>query len=81
MHVEDYMNETPACLLAMLTQTREDLWRRRQKRNDKRGVTRIILTGSGTSYHGVADCLARLCSSGAGYLLMSTASFLLDDRR
>ncbi len=25
MHVEDYMNETPACLLAMLTQTREDL--------------------------------------------------------
>ncbi|MHB7070478.1 hypothetical protein ACYCIM_25615, partial [Klebsiella pneumoniae] len=24
MHVEDYMNETPACLLAMLTQTRED---------------------------------------------------------
>lgn len=26
MHVEDYMNETPACLLAMLTQTREDLW-------------------------------------------------------
>lgn len=31
MHVEDYMNETPACLLAMLTQTREDLGRRQKR--------------------------------------------------
>lgn len=30
MHVEDYMNETPACLLAMLTQTK--ISGRRQKR-------------------------------------------------
>lgn len=51
MHVEDYMNETPACLLAMLTQTREDLWQA-AKALTERGVTRIILTGSGTSYHG-----------------------------
>ncbi|MBA1413989.1 SIS domain-containing protein, partial [Klebsiella pneumoniae] len=45
------MNETPACLLAMLTQTREDLWQA-AKALTERGVTRIILTGSGTSYHG-----------------------------
>jgi glucosamine 6-phosphate synthetase-like amidotransferase/phosphosugar isomerase protein len=51
MHVEDYMNETPARLLAMLTQTREDLWQA-AKALTERGVTRIILTGSGTSYHG-----------------------------
>ena len=51
MHVEDYMNETPTCLLAMLTQTREDLWQA-AKALTERGVTRIILTGSGTSYHG-----------------------------
>ncbi len=51
MHVEDYMNETPACLLAMLTQTREDLWQA-AKALTELGVTRIILTGSGTSYHG-----------------------------
>ncbi len=31
MHVEDYMNETPARLLAMLTQTREDLGKRRKR--------------------------------------------------
>ncbi|MBL1816256.1 SIS domain-containing protein, partial [Klebsiella pneumoniae] len=42
------MNETPACLLAMLTQTREDLWQA-AKALTERGVTRIILTGSGTS--------------------------------
>lgn len=51
MHVEDYMNETPARLLAMLTQTREDLWQA-AKGLTERGITRIILTGSGTSYHG-----------------------------
>jgi glucosamine 6-phosphate synthetase-like amidotransferase/phosphosugar isomerase protein len=51
MHVEDYMNETPARLLAMLTQTREDLWQA-AKALTERGITRIILTGSGTSYHG-----------------------------
>lgn len=51
MQVEDYMNETPLRLLEMLTQTREDLWRAAQALTE-RGVTRIILTGSGTSYHG-----------------------------
>ena len=51
MHVEDYMNETPARLLAMLTQTREDLWQAAKALAD-RGISRIILTGSGTSYHG-----------------------------
>ncbi|EBI6191777.1 SIS domain-containing protein, partial [Salmonella enterica] len=45
------MNETPLRLLEMLTQTREDLWRAAQALTE-RGVTRIILTGSGTSYHG-----------------------------
>ncbi|EAM7072562.1 SIS domain-containing protein [Salmonella enterica] len=45
------MNETPIRLLEMLTQTREDLWRAAQTLAE-RGVTRIILTGSGTSYHG-----------------------------
>ncbi|MFS9669941.1 SIS domain-containing protein, partial [Klebsiella pneumoniae] len=42
MHVEDYMNETPARLLAMLTQTREDLWQA-AKALTERGITRIIL--------------------------------------
>lgn len=51
MHVEDYMNETPARLLAMLTQTRADLWQAAKALAD-RGISRIILTGSGTSYHG-----------------------------
>ncbi|STT50026.1 glucosamine--fructose-6-phosphate aminotransferase [Klebsiella pneumoniae] len=36
MHVEDYMNETPACLLAMLTQTREDLWQAAKSANGAR---------------------------------------------
>lgn len=54
MHVEDYMNETPACLLAMLTQTREDLWQA-AKALTERGVTRIILTGSGTLLSRRAD--------------------------
>ena len=36
MHVEDYMNETPACLLAMLTQTREEIYGRRQSANGAR---------------------------------------------
>ncbi len=51
MQVEDYMNETPLQLLEMLAQTREDLWRAAQAITE-RGVTRLILTGSGTSYHG-----------------------------
>lgn len=54
MQVEDYMNETPLRLLEMLTQTREDLWRAAQALTE-RGVTRIILTGSGTSYQRRAD--------------------------
>lgn len=57
MQVEDYMNETPLRLLEMLTQTREDLWRAAQALTE-RGVTRIILTGSGTSYHGALTARA-----------------------
>lgn len=57
MQVEDYMNETPLRLLEMLTQTREDLWRAAQAITE-RGVTRIILTGSGTSYHGALTARA-----------------------
>ncbi len=41
----------------MLTQTREDLWRAAQALTE-RGVTRIILTGSGTSYHGALTARA-----------------------
>ncbi|HAS9881373.1 TPA: SIS domain-containing protein, partial [Salmonella enterica] len=51
------MNETPLRLLEMLTQTREDLWRAAQALTE-RGVTRIILTGSGTSYHGALTARA-----------------------
>lgn len=57
MQVEDYMNETPLRLLEMLTQTREDLWRAAQALTE-RSVTRIILTGSGTSYHGALTARA-----------------------
>ncbi|MBJ5365639.1 SIS domain-containing protein, partial [Salmonella enterica subsp. enterica serovar London] len=51
------MNETPLRLLEMLTQTREDLWRAAQALTE-RSVTRIILTGSGTSYHGALTARA-----------------------
>ncbi|HFZ8993806.1 TPA: SIS domain-containing protein [Citrobacter freundii] len=51
MQIEDYINETPERLLTMPGQAREDHWRTAQALA-ARGVTRIILTGSGTSYHG-----------------------------
>jgi len=57
MHVEDYMNEAPVRLSEMLTQTREDLLQAATALTE-RGVTRIILTGSGTSYHGALTARA-----------------------
>ncbi|WP_202304360.1 SIS domain-containing protein [Dryocola clanedunensis] len=50
MLVKDYIDDTPSRLLAMLTQTRDDL-RQIAQALPEAGVTRIILTGSGTSYH------------------------------
>ncbi|WP_029590032.1 SIS domain-containing protein [Franconibacter pulveris] len=51
MQMEDYMNEAPQRLLAMLEQRRDDLAQAARAVLNQ-GVTRIILTGSGTSYHG-----------------------------
>ena len=48
MHVEDYMNETPARLLAMLTQTREDLWQ--AARPGSRAPYRFHGRGSASRY-------------------------------
>ncbi len=85
MQVEDYMNETPL-LLEMLTQTREDLWRASRKLTER--VTRIILTGSGTSYHGAltARAFVALRSAhcrwmSAGRLCLTTKTLARSGRR